>query len=371
MWAFYVNRGQGIASFGKQNKDGGILKFSTANVAYQQTPFTGFRTFLKATRAGRKWNHMPFYPRTAGEGHLEQMTRDMFVGSSEMEIVEVESDMGLQTNVLYFTATNESFPSLVRRVTFKNLDHDDALSLDILDGLGRLIPQGLIEANLDSMGRTQEAWMRVYNTGESSESGHASITQPFFHISQGTVDSAEVQVVNDGYFSIAFIENDVEGKENDLLPFVVDPNVVYGYDTTLTNPSAFFSSSFKDVLESSQGTSSRTPCAFTGASLTIPPLGSVTISAVYGYAQNLEQFVNEISPRLVAPGYVNSKREASRKLVSDIVEKVETKSGLEIFDRYVEQVLHYFYYNLLLHCLPTNHHTNSVRKCISLTLCYC
>lgn len=49
--AFYVNRGQAIASFGTQNKDGGIMKFSTANVAYQQTPNTGFRTFLKGSRS--------------------------------------------------------------------------------------------------------------------------------------------------------------------------------------------------------------------------------------------------------------------------------------------------------------------------------
>lgn len=41
MWAFYVNRGQGISSFGKQNKDSAIAKFVTAEKAYQQTPFTG------------------------------------------------------------------------------------------------------------------------------------------------------------------------------------------------------------------------------------------------------------------------------------------------------------------------------------------
>lgn len=343
MWAFYVNRGQGIASFGKQNKDGGIMKFSTANVAYQQTPFTGFRTFLKATRAGQEWNHMPFYPRSAGKSHSMQLTRDMFIGSSEMEIVEVASDVGLQTNILYFTSTNESFPSLIRRVTFKNLDRHDELSLDVLDGLGRLIPQGLIEANLDSMGRTQEAWMRVYNTGESSARGHAAITQPFFHISQGTADSAEVQVVNDGYFSVAFIDSDEREKENTLLPFVVDPNVVYGYDTTLTNPSGFFSSSLEEVLASPQGTSSRTPCAFAGASVTIAPRSSVTISTVYGYAKSLEHFLDDISPRLVAPKYIDSKREASQKLVSDIVDKVETKSGLDIFDQYVEQVILLYY----------------------------
>lgn len=47
MWTFYVNRGQGITSFGTQNKDGGIEKFQSAEKAYFLAPFTGFRTFIK------------------------------------------------------------------------------------------------------------------------------------------------------------------------------------------------------------------------------------------------------------------------------------------------------------------------------------
>src|SRR5262245_35072454 len=47
MWVFYVNRGQAIASFGIESKDTPITEFQAANKAYQSTPFTGFRTFLK------------------------------------------------------------------------------------------------------------------------------------------------------------------------------------------------------------------------------------------------------------------------------------------------------------------------------------
>jgi hypothetical protein len=50
LWAFYVNRGQGITSFGKQNKDNAILKFNTAEKAYQETPFIGFRYFSFSVR---------------------------------------------------------------------------------------------------------------------------------------------------------------------------------------------------------------------------------------------------------------------------------------------------------------------------------
>jgi hypothetical protein len=33
MWAFYVNRGQAITSFGKQNKDSAIAKFVTVRLS--------------------------------------------------------------------------------------------------------------------------------------------------------------------------------------------------------------------------------------------------------------------------------------------------------------------------------------------------
>ena len=47
MWVFYVNRGQGIASFGIESKDKAILEFQPANKSYRLTSIQGFRTFLK------------------------------------------------------------------------------------------------------------------------------------------------------------------------------------------------------------------------------------------------------------------------------------------------------------------------------------
>src|SRR5258708_35546779 len=52
MWVFFTNRGQGISSFGVNNKDGSMMEFLPANKAYQATPLLGFRTFLKAGNRG-------------------------------------------------------------------------------------------------------------------------------------------------------------------------------------------------------------------------------------------------------------------------------------------------------------------------------
>ena len=62
MWVFYVNRGQAIASFGIENKDNPIMEFQPANKAYQTTPYTGFRTFLKLNRGGETLLYEPFSP---------------------------------------------------------------------------------------------------------------------------------------------------------------------------------------------------------------------------------------------------------------------------------------------------------------------
>lgn len=209
----------------------------------------------------------------------------MMIGSNEMEIQEVDDVNKLQTNVLYYTMTNEDFPALVRKTTFTNLDNSE-VTLEVLDGLGRLVPSGLGNWALDAMGRTMEAWMNVYN------SKGPVISEPFFHISQGTADSAQVQIIKDGHFAVAFIDTDASteaaASAGDLLtslPFIVDPSVVFDTDTTMIDPRGFFDSgaSVYSLLRSTQGTTSRTPCAFAGAQLKLAPGKSATIVSVYGH----------------------------------------------------------------------------------------
>jgi hypothetical protein len=98
---------------------------------------------------------MPFFPRPTIPN--DPIKRDLIIGANEMEIEEVDPINNVQTNVLYFTVPEEEFPSFVRSTTFTNLD-SSSLTLEVLDGLGRLIPSGLNNNALDGMGRTMEAW---------------------------------------------------------------------------------------------------------------------------------------------------------------------------------------------------------------------
>jgi len=210
LWAFYVNRGQAIASFGVRSKDTPILEFQPANKAYQLTPYLGFRTFLKINAA----LYEPF--------SSFQAERHMAIGMNELELQEVNHSLGLQTNVVYFTVPNDNFAGLVRQVTVQNISANP-IDLEILDGLPAVSPHGLNNAVLKEIGRTVEAWMEVFN--------HTTGV-PFYRLRASVADSTEVETFEAGHFALAF-------AKADLLPALVDVNVVFGQNTALSTPDRF------------------------------------------------------------------------------------------------------------------------------------
>ena len=50
LWCFYVNRGQGICSFGTEDKEHALMEFYPAHQAYRNTALTGYRTFVRGDR---------------------------------------------------------------------------------------------------------------------------------------------------------------------------------------------------------------------------------------------------------------------------------------------------------------------------------
>ena len=167
VWSFYVNRGQGIASFGLKSKDFPIMEFHSANNAYQNTQLLGFRTFYQGRRSsGRGGKSKPFvvepfdsartrfsqYYRQGGEKDTDSIPingdsanypiRTMFIGSNELQIREVDRVNMIETNVTYFSLPEETFGAFVRRTTIANIDSDRLLHVSILDGLARIQPFG-------------------------------------------------------------------------------------------------------------------------------------------------------------------------------------------------------------------------------------
>jgi hypothetical protein len=191
-----------------------------------------------------------------------------------------------------------------------------------------IYPYGPNIGQLDSMGRTIEAYYRVYNLDESD------YTVPFYHISQATTDDATVQPIYAGAYAASFIE----GHEEHLLPYIVDPTNVFGYDTTLTYAKDFFNNDedLKSFMNRPQGYTARTPCAFTGSHLNIPPGGKVSIISVYGNADNTQQ-LNKIMETIKQPNYISNKRIEAEMLAKSITDNVALSTNMKLFDLYVQQ----------------------------------
>lgn len=329
MWAFYVNRGQAIAAFGVENKNGPILEFIPANKAYQVTTASGFRTLLKVDRGGEVMDAQPFFDIAD-----ETVDRTMLIGMNELELVETDSKSLLSTRVLYYTVPGEDFPALVRRVSFKNVG-DEEVSLEILDGLARFEPFGVSAGLLDAMGRTLEGWMRVYNCGdELPYEGVQGCYKPYFKLSASTADSAQVQMITEGNFVLAF----VEGEDETLLPIVVDPSAVFGEDTTLTVPLAFESVN-ATVYKQNEMKASKTPCSFAATSQKIAPGASITLVSVYGHAKTVSQVNDDIVNAVLKPGFAAKKYTEAVELVERLTSAVESSTSNALFDAFSRQML--------------------------------
>ncbi len=315
--AFFVNRGQGITSFGVENKDHPIMEFQPANKAYQLTPFLGFRTFIKIHKGKQPILLEPFAP---GSHHRNQQ---MIISHNELELREVFPDHGLKVEVLYFILPEEKVAGLVRQVKITNLA-SRPINLELLDGLPVIIPYGLTNKDLKEQNRTIEAWMEVNNLEKSA---------PFFRLRSTPSDTSEIQTISAGNFAIAYAEQSESRRE--LSP-IVDPENVFGQDTSLVFPEKFYQDALEDLYKQNQVTSGKTPCAFFGYAATLNPEESTSINSVYGHARAIK-LLYEFSEHLAASRFLVQKREAAYKLIEGLTAPINTKTSSPVFDAYCRQ----------------------------------
>lgn len=333
MWSFFVNRGQGIASFGVVSKDEPLMQYSSANEAYQLTPFVGFRTFLQGTRDGVSFLTEPFSPATAKTDDESEDAgrpdRYMYVGTADMEVQEIDYMNGVETSATYFLLPDEPFSAFVRRTTIRNLDDTSPLTLSILDGLAKIEPKGGSLWNmLTNIGRTLEGWFEVVHFNDD-------LAMPLYKMSSEPSDGASVTIEQGAHYVMSFIE----GDENALLPIVYDTGKVFGYGTSLEYPRELESTSIADILKKPQYGSATTSSSFTAVdSLTLSPGESVTIASFYG-AVDLVDDVAGIKDVITAPGFVKSKLDRSREIIDQLTAGVATNTGNHLFNGHVRQMM--------------------------------
>ncbi|NLL77379.1 MAG: hypothetical protein GX235_09070 [Clostridiales bacterium] len=308
VWSFYVNRGQGISSFGSSDKDHSIMEFYPAHQAYQMTKRQGFRTFVK--KDGKYLE--PFAD--------EKNKSAMYIGMNEFEIEEVNEEEGIRTNVLYYTLPGENIGGLVREVTFKNIS-GKKMHLEVLDGMPALIPYGVSLSEIKDIGQTVKAWMKVEDE---------QIRLPYFRVRTSITDSIAVQEIKEGNYSFAVTE------DGDRLPVIVDPEVIFSYDTSLTKSVGLEEGKLTELLERRQITENNVPCSFFAIEKELGDEESFTIYEITGAVESKE-ILKEFSDKCVGRKYFEDKRAESIRLTEDLCEVIHTKTGNPVFDAYCKQ----------------------------------
>jgi len=335
VWAFYVNRGQGISSFGTESKKFPMLEFNAANKAYQLTPYIGFRTFIKAKRGDKEFVYEPFSPRNTripGEADEESKPkRFMYVGTNEMEVKEISEEHGLTVNSTYIVLPMEKFSSLVRKTTFTN-DGDVPLELSSLDGVATFEPDGGdLDWDLKNMGRTLEGWMEVKHADDS-------ITMPYYKLSTEPGDTADVHIELGGHYCLSFVVPEDDSVAATLLPIAYDPRKIFGWDTSYTEPSGLVVKSVTDIVNDAQYGDAKTSSAFSALETTVlPPGESITLATFYGKTDAIEN-VPKIADTVTAPGYITEKFSEARSFIDKTLSGVETNSSVKLFDGAVKQM---------------------------------
>lgn len=263
LWVFYVNRGQGVASFGVADKDHAIMEFEAANKAYQRVPTQGFRTWIRTRGDGQPSVHEPFRRLRPG------VRTKMIIALSSLTLEEEATDLGLKTRVEYFILPEENFGALVRKVTITN-QNKTPQTLEVLDGMPVIIPYGLSNQALKEMAYTSAAWARAYGVEDKTA---------FYRTYAATADQAVVEKVEAGNFFIALTPVE-EGTK--LLTPLVDPELIFAEETSLDQPLGFFRRNLA-AFDGEQITENRLPCAMAAVQRELDAGEELVLYSAFGF----------------------------------------------------------------------------------------
>lgn len=305
IWCYYVNRGQGVVSFGVEDKDHAIMEFYPAHQAYQNVKRTGFRTFIKKDG---------YYLESFQN---EDKPHSMEIGMNMLKIWEKDTVNKLETEVAYFTLPNERVGALVRKVSITNMDMN-ACELEVLDGMPACIPYGVDMGSMKEMGQTCKAWMQV----EDEDSN-----VPYFRVRVSMEDSAAVSKIEGGNFAFAC------QKDGTRLKAIVDPALVFAYDNSLEKAVGFQEKTLEDIMNYPQATTNQLPCSFFLTKQQVKPGESLTIYEVIGQVESKET-LNKFLNRSFDSAYFEEKRAIAVSLAEELCQGIETHTADEKFDTY-------------------------------------
>lgn len=212
LWCFYVSRGQCVASFGADERDGAMMEYVPAAAAYEDTARKGFRTFISC-------GGCCFEPFSPSDENQEQELR---ISRAALELRAMHRSSGIEVRVEYRILPGEDIGALMRRVTIRNTGCD-SITFRLADGMARIIPAGIRNTEFREMSNL----LKSYFDAEIHESGAA-----LFSSRSTTENTARVGAITRRNFYFA-------SSSGCSLKLVCDPTQLFGPDTGFGWPSCF------------------------------------------------------------------------------------------------------------------------------------
>ncbi|MBU0549057.1 MAG: hypothetical protein KJ838_01885, partial [Candidatus Omnitrophica bacterium] len=311
IWAFYVNRGQCISSFGTKDKDHALLEFFPANKAWQLTPNLGFRSFLKITDKNKHIFYEPFHNGYASS--CFQLKNMMLITSFDLTIKEENRSLGLETEINYFPIPNERFAALGRIVRIKNRSRRQKV-IQFLDGLPAIIPMGIGNRFLKDLNRTAEAWMKAQTVGDCAA---------FYKLDVDPSDRPQVIHIKEGNFCMSFTRP------------IIDASSIFGPRLNFDYPYNFIKNK-KFVFPRNQVCESKTPCGMGLAEFSLRPDEERSFCSLFGSiaSQNL---LNQRLPEIKKAEFFMLKKAENKEIILKLEEDIDTKSSSCEFNYYCRQ----------------------------------
>ncbi|TVQ25371.1 MAG: hypothetical protein EA383_08565 [Spirochaetaceae bacterium] len=338
MWVFYVNRGQGVVSFGVDSKDGSIAEFFSAANAYRVVSERGFRTFLKdsaATGAAETQVYEPF------SGQVPGAQSEFIVNADTVSLCERNEARKLQVEVSYRTMPHRATAALVREVTLTNLSNTRR-TIEYIDGLPALIPAGIDHSALKNIATTAQAWIRSKPVERNAA---------VYRVSATLGDTADVKRVERVHFAAGFLHGG--GSTGGQMQVVYDPDIVFQPQGAFRLSSHFACARVEELLLRPQSDRGKTPSALFAGRVDIAPGAAVRLVEVYGAAETEDAF-RAIHTDLAREDFASETAVANREIVEDIASLCATETALPDFDAYCRQS---FIDNVLRGGLPYVEHT--------------
>ncbi len=303
LWAFYVNRGQLISSFGIRDKNGAMMEFFPANNAYHFVSKIGFRTFVKINGIVHEF----FKEKNANQSiHIRQ---------DQVSIMELNQDLGISVQVTYFTLPNEPVAALVRKVDIKSLSNQK-ISFEVIDGLAQILPSGIDYGGYKAISNLLQSWMD--NVHEND--------YVFYKLRASTDDSAEVSIQVDGNF--------YHTSSNISKPYYIsDYKLIFDEDTSLETPYGFIKTDLDNLKKIKQVHVNQVPCAMSGFKFN--NTDSASFISLIGYAKDKDDLTTFTSK--LNYDYLAHKEIENQQIHQDLTNAIETKTAFPILNDYYKQ----------------------------------